>query len=88
MGELSMGVGSEGAHIVKTFSCYFLGAQVRVRYERSGDEEAIWIANVVLDGRVRSIDGAAALQTPCAQSDVTRSVLRGLEWVRKSDASL
>ena len=82
-----MSSASEGALMVKTFCCYFLGAPVRVRYEHSGDEEAIWIANVVLNGRPRSIDGAAALRSRCAQADVTRSVLRGLEWVRKADAS-
>jgi hypothetical protein len=74
--------------MVNSFCCDFLGAKVRVRYVRSGDEEAIWIANVVLDGRARSIDGATALQTTCTQSDITRSVMRGLEWVRKADASL
>jgi hypothetical protein len=74
--------------MAKTFSCYFLGALVHVRYEHSGDEEAIWIADVVLNGHARSIDGAATLQTACARNDVTRSVLRGLEWMRKVDARL
>lgn len=74
--------------MAKTFCCYFLGAQVRVRYENSCDEEAVWIADVVLDGRARSIDGAAPLQTACTRTDVTRSVLRGLEWMRRADARL
>jgi hypothetical protein len=68
---------------MKTFTCNFRGARVCVSYDVSGDEEAIWIADVVLGGRSRSIDGATALGSGCIQAEIAQSVRRGLEWVDK-----
>jgi hypothetical protein len=66
---------------MKTFICNFRAAQVLVSYDDSTNEEAIWIANVVLGGRFQSIDGATALSSGCIQAEITQSVTRALEWV-------
>lgn len=69
---------------MKTFTCNFRGARVSVFYAYGSDEEAIWIANVVLGGRVQSIDGATALRSRSIQADIAQSVKRGLEWFDQS----
>ncbi len=63
------------------FSCDFRGCTVCVTYDGSLDDEVIWIANVMLDGQARSIDGTIAARSRHVQADVSGAVIRGLEWV-------
>jgi hypothetical protein len=65
------------------FSCQFRGKSVCVTYDRSAGNQVVWIANVVLDGCARSIDGITAQRSTCVQADITDSVIRGLEWICK-----
>ncbi|WP_165418472.1 hypothetical protein [Dyella amyloliquefaciens] len=66
---------------MNVFSCHFRGARVSVIYDGDLGGEIFWIANVILDGHAQSIDGAFSVQSTHIQADITRAVIRGLEWV-------
>lgn len=51
-----------------------------ITYDGSLGDEVIWIANVVLDGQVQSIDGTTTVRSKHIQAEITRSVIRALEW--------
>ena len=66
------------------FSSHFRGMRVCVFYDCSLGDQVIWIANVVLDGRARSIDGITTPQSANIQAEIALAVARGLEWVCQS----
>ena len=69
---------------MNVFSCHFRGARVRVTYDGGFGDEVIWIANVMLDGHAQSVDGAVAVQSMHTQAEITRAVIRALEWVSRA----
>lgn len=68
---------------MNVFSCHFRGSRVCVTYEGGLGDEVIWIANVMLDGRAQSVDGAVAVKSRHTQAEITRAVFRALEWVSR-----
>lgn len=71
-----------------SFSCDFRGAQVRILYESGIHGDAIWIATMMGDHCVQSIDGATYVDDwppSLVETAIEASVLRGLEWMLEVD---
>ncbi len=70
------------------FTHRFQGAWVCVWYEACNDDEAVWIANIVMGDDVMSLDGLVALGSGLDIADIARSVDRALQWAINVNGAL
>jgi len=65
---------------MRAFSFYFRDSKVSVSYDRGDSAELIWIASLQIRGRVIAIDGTAGAVSADPEAEITRSVIKSLEW--------